>query len=189
MRTHKTIIAITAFAAILSGGCAHYREFQPQVDPETYSETQFLHYLGTVPTVTFAEGCKAMVIAADGADHFSSHDERFDALRTRGIVRDDWKLDANQSLDVSTMAFMATKICSLRPSVCSTIFGSWGLGDRRYAHKQAAAADLIPYEPSYKFVTGGELLYTVAKIDDHLAKRDAENASEEINAPSDVAAP
>ncbi|MEZ6085029.1 MAG: hypothetical protein R3E58_14095 [Phycisphaerae bacterium] len=43
MRTHKTIIAITAFAAILSGGCSHYREFQPQVDPETYSETQFLH--------------------------------------------------------------------------------------------------------------------------------------------------
>ncbi|MEZ6085028.1 MAG: hypothetical protein R3E58_14090 [Phycisphaerae bacterium] len=65
---------------------------------------------------------------------------------------------------------MATKICAaLCPSVCSTIFGSWGLGDRRYAHKQAAAADLIPYEPSYKFVTGGELLYTVAKIDDHLA--------------------
>ncbi|GJM26355.1 MAG: hypothetical protein DHS20C16_27700 [Phycisphaerae bacterium] len=63
------------------------------------------------------------------------------------------------------------------------------MGDRRYAHKQAAAADLVPYEPSYKFVTGGELLYTVARVDDHLAKRDAQRVDEKINSPSDVVAP
>jgi hypothetical protein len=189
MRTLKNTIAVTAFAALLAGGCAHHREFQPQVEPETLSETQYLHYLSSVPTVTFAEGCRAMIIAADGADHYSTHEERYAALRERDIVRDGWELDAGQSLDVSTMAFMATRICKLRPSVCSTIFGSWGLGDRRYAHKQAAAAELLPYEPSYKFVTGGELLYTVAKVDDYLAKHEAENANEEINSPSDIAAP
>jgi len=189
MRTHKNIIAITALAALFTSGCAHHRAFQPQVEPETYSETQFLHYLSSVPTVTFAEGCRAMIIAADGADNHSTHEERYAALRERDIVRDSWKLDAGQSLDVSTMAFMATKICNLRPSVCSAMLGSWGLGDRRYAHKQAAAAQLVPYEPSYKFVTGGELLYTVGKVDDHLAKRDARGDGETINAPSDVAAP
>ncbi len=187
MHSNKNIFVVTAIAAMLSGGCAHYREFQPQVEPETYSETQFLHYLSSVPTVTFAEGCRAMLIATDGADHFGNHDERYAALRDRDIVRDSWELDPEQSLDVSTMAFMATKICDIPPSVCSTVFGSWGLGDRRYAHKQASAAQLIPYEPSYKFVTGGELLFTVAKIDDHLAMR--EGQGEKINAPSDVAAP
>ncbi len=189
MRTHKTIFAITAITALMTGGCAHYRDFQPPAEPETYSETQFLHYLSSVPTVTFAEGCRAMAIAADGSDNYSNHDERYTALRDRDIVRDAWELDAEQSLDVSTMAYMATAICKLRPTVCSTVFGSWGLGDRRYAHKQAAAAQLVPYEPSYKFVTGGELLYTVARVDDHLVKRDGESAQEEINAPSDVAAP
>lgn len=184
----KTFLSIVLLGGLLSG-CAHYRDFQPQVDPETYSETQFLHYLSSVPTVTFEEGCRAMLIASAGNDEFASHDERYQALRERDIVRDAWEIEPNQSLDVSTMAYMATKICELRPSVSSVLLGSWGLGDRRYAHKLAAAAQLVPYEPPYKLVTGGELLYTVAQIDDRLAAKGDSGVGEKIDAPSDVVGP
>ncbi len=180
------ILLSTALLTGLVSGCAHHREFQPQVDPETYSETQFLHYLSSVPTVTFAEGCRAMIIASDGTDAFANHEERYQALRERDVVRDAWEIEPTQSLDVSTMAYMATKICELRPSVSSLLLGSWGLGDRRYAHKLAAAAELVPYEPPYKLVTGGELLYTVAQIDDRLAAKGDSGVGEKIDAPSDV---
>jgi hypothetical protein len=155
---------------MLIGGCAGVRNYEPSVDPNTLSATGFLHYLGTVPVASVEEGCRAMLLAADGSESFETHEQRYTELVRRGMVREAWKLQANHVLDKGTLAYMATRACRLPRGVNSCLFGSWGLGDRRYALKDAVAAGLMAYDTPEHAVRGGELVSTLAKIDDHMAK-------------------
>lgn len=164
------------------GGCAYSRQYEPSVDPNTLSDVQFVHYLVTVPVVTVEEGCRAVMIAADGEDSFSDHGERYAAMEQRGLVRAAWKLEGQQVLDTGTLAFMLSKVCSLPPSVNSVLLGSWGLGDRRYALKQAVRYNLIRYAPPYKSVTGGEMVAALASADEYMARHGVYELPEAVEA-------
>ena len=181
--------SVLALCAAIFGGCAQTRQFQPTVAPESLSDIQFVHYLETVPVVTFAEGCRAIVIAADGKDTFDSHEARYAELKQRNIVRDAWGIESDQVLDLGTLAFMATEVCELPPSANSILFGSWGPGDRRYAVKRAAYYGILNYAAPYKLVTGGQMLLTLSRMDEYMAAKGMYDfEGEEINAPKDVAA-
>ena len=141
-RGKQTAIALGISLAWLWGaaGCTQQRRFEPSIAPEQLSDIQFLHYLETVPLTTFGEGCRAMLIAADGSDAYDDHATRYAELRRRGMVRDAWALSPDDVLDMGTLCFMTQRVCRLKPSVSSTLLGSWGLGDRRYAVRQCADA-------------------------------------------------
>ena len=66
---------------------------------------------------------------------------------------------------------MATRVCQLPGWVNSRVLGSWGLGDRRYALKDAVAAGLMPYDTPNHAVRGGELVTALVKIDEYMAEQ------------------
>lgn len=181
-------IAGAAVVAALLAGCAQTRKFQPAVDPAGLSDIQFVHYLEGVPLATFGEACRAALIVADGETRFGDHAGRYAELRSRGVVRDAWKLEAGHVLDVGTLAYMAAEVCALPPTVNTVLFGSWGLGDRRYAVRQAASRGILEYAPTHEPVTGGELLQAIGRMDDYLARQGRGGVEQrDIDAPGDVA--
>ena len=155
---------------VLSAGCAGVRNYEPSVDPNSLDGTAFLHYLGTVPVASVGEGCRAILLAADGTETLDTHEQRHAELIRRGLVRAAWRLEPDHILDKGTLAFMAARVCRLPGGVNTHLLASWGLGDRRYALKYAAAAGLMSYDTPDHAVRGGELLSTLGKIDDYLAE-------------------
>jgi hypothetical protein len=130
-----------------------------------------------------------VVIAADGTDKYSDHAGRYAALRDRDIVRDAWKLSPEQSLDLGTLAFMTARVCKLPPTVDSTVFGSWGLGDRRYALRQAVEHGIVGYDSTYHLVTGEELVAALHHVDAYMAARQQYDAGSPLpDRPADVSA-
>ena len=174
-------------AVVLVGGCSQARQYQPAVDPQTLNDAQFVHYLGTVPVVTFSEACRAIIIAADGKDVLDNYEARYAELRDRGFVREAWDMKPDHVLDLGTLAFMAAQVCQLPPSVNSALLGSWGLGDRRYAVKQAASREIVCYGPPYKPVSGGQMLLALARMDEYMARKGIYDfGGADINAPEEA---
>ena len=77
-------LMLFALTLLVSAGCSTARRYEPAIDPDSLDGTRFLHYLGTVPVASFEEGCRAMLLAADGEDHFATHEERYAELVRRG---------------------------------------------------------------------------------------------------------
>ncbi len=184
-------IVLGQFLAVLaiccSGGCTHLRNYEPAVDPSSLPDTAFLHYLGTVPVVSVDEGYRAMLIVSPELDSEASFAARQEALLAADIVREAWNLEPNQILDKGTLAFMAVQICDLPVGVDSLAFGSWGLGDRRYALKDAVDAGLLPYDVPYRAVRGGELVGVLTKMDAYLAEHGQIEATvEDVDSPADL---
>lgn len=167
-RTKRFAVATAVFA--LSAGCAGVRNYEPSVAPDSLDGTSFLHYLGTVPVASVGEGCRAILLVADGTENFGTHEQRYAELVRRNMVRPAWRLQPDHILDKGTLAFMAARVCRLPGGVNTHLLASWGLGDRRYALKDAAAAGLMSYDTPDRAVRGGELLSTLGKIDDYLAE-------------------
>jgi hypothetical protein len=171
-------------------GCAGPRKFQPELDHETLDQTRFVHYLATVPVVTVDEAARAMLILADGTETHASYEQRVAELEQRGIVRKAWNLKPDHVLDKGTLGFMLFKICRLPGGVDTLLFGSWGLGDRRYALKEAADAGLLTYGPDYHPVTGGELVAALARADTYMAEHGIYGSPERrVDRPADLTSP
>lgn len=181
-RMKRFAVAAALFA--LSAGCAGVRNYEPSVAPDSLDGTSFLHYLGTVPVASVGEGCRAILLAADGTEAFDTHEERYAELIRRGLVRPAWGLQGDHVLDKGTLAFMAARVCRLPGGVNTHLLASWGLGDRRYALKDAAAAGLMSYDTPDRAVRGGELLSTLGKIDDYLAEGDLYDQGQSEAEPS-----
>ena len=82
---------------------------------------------------------------------------------------------------------MAFATCRMPGGVNTALFGSWGLGDRRYALKEVVAAGIMPYDVPYHVVRGGELMAALTEIDEYLAKHGAyEWEQREIDSPEDL---
>lgn len=152
-------------------GCSQTRQFQPPVNPNTLDETQFLHYLAGVPVVTYDETCRAVVMLLEPENQMSEHAQRESYLLERKMVQGAWDIQPEQIVDMGTLAYMLTRACAIPPSASSVVLGSWGLGDRRYAHRQAVSEGLLDYAPVYKPVAGGDLVMALARADDYLAKQ------------------
>ena len=162
--------AAAAGLVVLLAGCSTVRNYEPEVDPNSLDSTCFLHYLSTVPVASVGEGCRAILLAADGAEDHDTYEERYAELVRRGIVRPAWNLRPDYVLDRGTLAYMAARVCRLPGGLNTHLLGSWGLGDRRYAMKDVAAAGIMPYDVPERAVRGGELLGVLGKIDEYLAE-------------------
>ena len=183
------VLLLTTGAVLALTGCSAARRFEPAQDPDTLPSTAFMHYLATVPVVSVEEGCRAILLVADGEEHYPTHQERYAELLGRGVVREAWQLRPNDMLDKGTLAYMAYKVCRLPSSLNTLLLGSWGLGDRRYALKEVTAAGIMPYDVSYRVVRGGELLAVLTKIDAYLAEHGMyEWDRRDVDSPHDLPA-
>lgn len=171
-------LVIVAVALVSVGGCAApKRTYQPAQDHNTLSKIAFVHHLGTLPTVSMDEAYHAMLLLAREADSPTSFEERQAFLVRRGVVRAAWGLEADDVLDKGTLAYMIVKICGVPGGLNDAMFGSWGLGDRRYALRNAVWHDLIPYGMPYHVVTGGEMLTAITKAAEYMDRQDSDGAS------------
>lgn len=190
-RRHRFLLSALALvtATVAVTGCAEPRKFQPPMDTAALDDTLFLHYLATVPCVTVEEAARAILVLADGEDRFDTYPQRVAELERRDVMRAAWKLEPRNNLDRGTLGYMLFKTCDVPPSVNTLAFGSWGLGDRRYAMQQAAAAGLIEYGPDYQPVTGGEFVAAIARADTYMTERGSTETLEPgINRPANLRA-
>ena len=166
-----TSVVLVAVGLACAGGCVgSKRTYRPAQDHNVLNEIEFVHYLGALPTVSVDEAYHAMLLLADGEDSRRSFAERAAVLTDRGVVRESWGVEADDRLDKGTLAYMIVKICELPGGLNDAMFGSWGLGDRRYALRTAIWHEMMPYGLPYHAVTGGELLSAITRAAEHMER-------------------
>jgi len=163
---------LIGLVAAWGAGCAGPVKSPPQgVDPDKLDDATFLAYLADEPLVSTAEACRAVLILADGKDTCASFEERRNKLIERGIYRPEWRLEPDQCVDKGTVAYMVAKVCGFVGGLNRILFGSWGLGDRRYAYRELVDRGLVQGGVDYQLITGGELAALLAKADAVMAER------------------
>jgi hypothetical protein len=139
---------------------------------EGLDDFEFVHsYLIAQPTVTVDDAYRAMLILADGEDTAAGFDARRADLEGRGIARAAWGLQADRPIDKGSVAYMVCQILQLQGGVNRIVFGSWGLGDRRYALRELVYRDLMARSPAYRYITGAELANLLRKADEIMQKK------------------
>lgn len=117
-----------------------------------------------------ADAVRAVVLLEHGEDVGTGFEDRYDFLVERDIVRPAWRLKADQWIDRGTLAFMLLRVARVPGGVNMSVFGSWGLGDRRYAYREMLYNDLMPPGCDYNYVSGPELITTLGKVDNYMAR-------------------
>lgn len=169
-RGPATVILVTMCAA-LAAGCLGPRQSAPSVDPSTLADEGFQAYLAEAELVTVEEAYRAMLILADGEDSSTSFEQRRELLESRGILRPEWNLQPQNVIDVGSVAYMVCRVCQIRGGVNCRLFGSWGLGDRRYALRELLYREMIDRTVDYQHMTGAAMITVLAKADELMEKK------------------
>ena len=168
----RAMVALSLGAVLTLGGCSPGpRMTPPDRDPSKLSDVGFQAYLARSATVTVDEAYRAMLILADGEDTSKSFEERREKLESRGIARAAWKLQPDDIIDAGSVAYMVCRICQIRGGVNACLFGSWGLGDRRYALRELQYREMIDEKVDYEYMSGQILVSLMSKADQLMAKK------------------
>lgn len=178
------VFGIVLATACLAG-CAPRVAVTPAMDHNQLDSLALLHYMAGQPAVTNDEACRAVLVLVDGTETPGTFDTRRQALESRGIVRAEWGLQANDAVDRGTLAYMIFKGCGVRHGMNTWLSQGSGLGDRRYALRRCTQEDIMPYGLPYQIPTGGEVVRALARADDYLAKKGAYE-DKVISSPADV---
>lgn len=166
-----TLLSLFWGAWILGApGCAQPRLEPPEVAPDTLDDDAFLGYLADTTLVTVEEAYRAVILLAEGADPNETFDERRAWLEQRDIARAAWTLERNHYIDQGAVAYMVCKVLQIKGGLSRMMLGSWGLGDRRYAHRELVYRGLMevqgaPFSP----MTGGEFAHLLGMADEYMA--------------------
>ena len=169
--TTRCITAAMAGATLLLMGCTITAP-PPSVEPGSLDDVTFLSHLADRPMVSVAEAYRAILILADGQDDAQSFAEREEKLLARGMVRTAWGLKPSQAIDKGAVAYMVMRTCQIRGGLNCHAFGSWGLGDRRYAFRELMYLELLPADAGsdYQVISGGGLVGLLHKADEYMQK-------------------
>lgn len=175
-RSRRTIfltglLLSTVTAGSLFIGCAAPRQWQPTVNPSELSDVGFQAYLSEAPMVTVDEAYRAMLILADGEDNSANFDERKQKLESRGIARSAWGLQPENVIDTGSVAFMVCRICQIHGGINMNLFGSWGLGDRRYALRELVYREVMDEAVHYEYVSGPAMAAILRRADTLMEQR------------------
>ncbi len=171
----RRLAAVFLLALGLGGivpGCTGPRQEPPDVKASELSDEGFQAYLAEVNLVTVDEAYRAMLILADGQDTSKNFEERKQTLESRGIARSVWNLQPENVADSGSVAYMVCKICQIRGGVNMHLFGSWGLGDRRYALRELVYREMIDEAVDYQYMTGAALYSLMRKAGELMAKNE-----------------
>ncbi len=161
------------FAAIAgtSAGCAGPRMSTPSADPNELSDAAFQGYLAEIDLVTTDEAYRAMLILADGEDPSDGFEQRRQTLESRGIARAAWDLQPDHVIDAGSVAHMVCQICRIPGGVNMHLFGSVGLGERRYALRELIYREMVSDTVDYQYMTGAALFALMRKADALMEKK------------------
>lgn len=160
-----------ALMSLLLVGCTQIDKPDQADCGEQVPVDAFLHeHLQAQPMVTVGEAYRAMILLADGDDTYNSFAAREEALLAIKAVRPEWKLERDQIIDRGTVAYMVAQIIKAPGGVNFNLLGRNGVGDRRYAVREMAYLDLMDTRPSYRYMTGAELVDLLGKADAYMAK-------------------
>jgi len=155
-----------------AGGCAASKTPRQGLDYNQLEDATFLAYLADEPQVSVEEAYRAMLILADGQDSGKGFEERRRILEERGFARSAWRLRPEQVIDRGSLSYMVCQILRYRGGIDRIILGSWGLGDRRYAHRELVHRKLLDSGSlDYQPVTGGLLVGLLARADEEMVAR------------------
>jgi len=163
--------AVWLVAVVASANCTGPRTTKMEVDAKALSDEGFMNYVANAPVVTVDEAYRAMLILADGESGQKTFETRKAELESRGIARAAWNLRADDVVDMGSVAYMACRICRIRGGVNMHAFGSWGIGDRRYALRELIYRELVDETVDYRFVRGSDLFSLVRKADELMEKK------------------
>lgn len=167
---HKSLFFLFGIVFVVAG-CQGPRSSAPDLDPNELSDEGFYTYLTEVPLVTVDEAYRAMLILADGEDSSTNFEERQEKLQSRGIVKAAWDLPKDYVVDSGSVAFMVCRICQIDGGVNMRLFGSLGLGDRRYALRELIYRGMLDEAVDYEYMTGANLFALLRKADAHMAEK------------------
>lgn len=169
VRVRHMVLGVCLLAT--AGGCSQVTRVEQADAAERMEVDGFLHeHLPAAPMVTTAGAYRAMVILADGDDGLDGFEARESELKERGIVRSDWNLTREACIDRGTLAYMVCQVLEIKGGVNRATLGALGVGDRRYAVRELAYRGLLPNTPTYRYISGGELLDLMAQADRYMAE-------------------
>lgn len=166
------LTSATAAAMVLSAGCTQIHRPEQADLGERVPAAVFLHeHLQRQPLVTTAEAYRAVVMLAEGEDTFDSFAAREEYLLSRDIVRAEWKLERDAAIDRGAVAYMVLQVLNLPGGVNFNVMGRQGIGDRRYAVRELAYHDIMADGPTYRPISGAELIDVITNGDAMMAKK------------------
>jgi hypothetical protein len=150
-------------------------------DCQGVDEMDFLDCMVKKTKCTVADAARATCMLATGGDVGKTYTDRYQYLLENKMVRPEWKLQPEQWVDRGTLAYMFLKAGGLKGGVNLLIFGSWGLGDRRYAYREMRYHELMDEGVDYCCVSGPEMVTALGKVDRFCQDRGKYSATEETN--------
>jgi hypothetical protein len=164
-------LAFIAALGLCGMGCAQVNRGEQVSRGEQLGVDEFLHeHLPAQAMVTTGEAYRALLLLADGEEHYNSFDARTAELERRRWVRPEWKLAREQPIDAGAVAYVVIRAVHGERGVNSLVLGSAGVGERRYALRDLEYMGLIEHRPSYRWLTGGELLDLMGRADEYMAR-------------------
>ncbi len=161
-----------AVCLLACGSCvAPVRSVRPRVDPNTLSETGFVHYLAATAVVTFDEGARAVLSLVGDAAAGEGITQRRAELRRRGAVREQWGVQADTVLDHGSFAYMLCGVLDVRPSFNDSVAGVTGWGARRAAMQTAVFEGILDYAPAHEPISGAEVASALVRGEAWLDRR------------------
>lgn len=157
VRTVCLSIAVALWLSVVGGCAAPVRSIHPTIDPNTLSETGFVHYLAATAVVTFDEGGRAVLSLVGDAAASKGVVRRREALIQRGVLRETWGVQADTVLDRGSFAYMLCGALGVRPSFNDSLAGVTGWGERRAAVQTAVYEGLMDYGPAHEPISGAEV--------------------------------
>jgi len=151
---------------------------QAAEDCQTVDDMDFLDCMVKKTKCTVADGVRAVCILVNDGDVGKSYEERYQFLVDRGMVRENWKLEPEGWIDRGTLSYMLLKAAGMKGGVNMRLFGSWGLGDRRYAYREMLYYELMPEGVDYCYVSGPEMVTSIGNVNRFMQEH-AENSPEE----------
>ncbi|MFA5864885.1 MAG: hypothetical protein WC975_09380 [Phycisphaerae bacterium] len=148
-------------------------------DCQTVDEMDFLDCMVKKTKCSVADAVRAVGILTAGSDVGKDYDARYQYLVEHDIVRPNWNLEPDQWIDRGTLAYMLIKAANIKGGVNMLLFGSNGLGDRRYAYREMMYRELMPGGVDYNYVSGPELVTTVGKVDRYIQERQKDSPEKE----------
>jgi hypothetical protein len=146
---------------------------------EFVDEMDFFDCMLKKPRCTVGEAIRAVCLFVNTTDPGKNFDERYEFLLQRQIVRPAWKLEHGQWVDRGTLAYMLAKAGGIKGGINLRLFGSMGLGDRRYAYREMIYYNLMESGCDYQYVTGPELITVTGNVDRFVQERGNYSAGRE----------
>ena len=180
MRRDRYLRRLLTSAVVLSlVGCSqsarlgHMASTSPAPEDEACLQAETLDFIDCMagqPHCTFAQAVRGVAMSIHGTDPAKTFEGQYQFLLERGVVNPGWELGAGQQIDRGTLSYMLYKAMGLKGGVNMLVFGSWGLGDRRFAYRELLYRKLVEGDVDYALVSGPELISTLGKVDDFMSR-------------------